>query len=427
MDQYKTIEQYVLEKITPNENDRIQLQEIISNLSTLINKELMKQKSTASIELVGSTAKDTYLKHNLDIDMFILYPPSYPKDTIAQTTLQIGRTILSNTEECYAEHPYIRGRFFTYKVEIVPCYQIADTVQKISAVDRTPFHTQYIKNHLQEAQKQEVRLLKQFLKGINCYGAEAEIQGFSGYLCELLILKFHSFHQLLSHAQQWKKLTTLSLTDHPIPSFLDPLIFIDPVDPERNVAAAVSPRSFHRFITACASYLEDPKKTFFFPKPITVWSLEKIKQIMNKQSAAFIGIRFNKPQIINENLYPQLRKACKAIARASTREGFTIYDTCFHIDTKKGKVYILIKTDKAPLSETYTHEGPPLSLQKNTKEFIKKWKNHPATIKTPFQQNERTYVTVRRAYQNLSDYLTHHLLTFSLGKQIGRASGRDRV
>ncbi|MDG6219343.1 MAG: hypothetical protein QCI00_07870, partial [Candidatus Thermoplasmatota archaeon] len=260
---------------------------------------------------------------------------------------------------------------------------------------------------------------------INCYGAEAEVQGFSGYLCELLILKFHSFHQLLSHARHWKRLTTLSLTDHPIPSFSDPLIFIDPVDPERNVAAAVSPHSFHRFINACNSYLKHPKTTFFFPKPITAWSLEKIKEVVNKQPAVYLGIRFKKPQIINENLYPQLRKACKAIENASTREGFSIYDTCFHIDTKKDKVYILIKTDKAPLSETYTHEGPPLSLQKNTKEFIKKWKNHPATIKAPFQQNERTYVGVRRAYQNLSDYLNHHLLTFSLGRHIDASLAQE--
>jgi tRNA nucleotidyltransferase (CCA-adding enzyme) len=418
MNQPNTIEREVLKKITPAKKDRMKLEKTITALIKKVNENLIKHQQKALIELVGSTAKDTYLKDNLDIDLFIIYPPIETEEKIAQTTLQIGRNILNDTEECYAEHPYIRGDFLGFKVELVPCYQITDASEKISAVDRTPLHTKYVKKHLEEKQKQDVRLLKQFLTGIGCYGAEAEIQGFSGYLCELLIIKFHSFHNLLSHVKKWKKGIKITLTDHPIPDFEDPLVFIDPVDKDRNVAAAVVLQTFQRFITASNDYLHQPKETFFFPKQTKPWSLNQIKKTLNKQEASYIGIKFEKPKIIKENLYPQIRKACTAIQKQSIEEEFSIYDIRFYIDNKSNLIYIIIKTSEKPLSETFAHRGPPIKLKKNTKEFIEKWKDNPATVKPPVQQNGRTFVTVKREYRYIKNYLQDNLPLFSLGKHL---------
>jgi tRNA nucleotidyltransferase (CCA-adding enzyme) len=187
------IEKKVLKVVTPSQSDRKKLEEVVQDLKKQVKQEIAKRNLPASIEIVGSTAKDTYLKNNLDIDLFIVFPTTFSKENIAHNSLSIGRKILKNTEECYAEHPYIRGYFKNYKAEIVPCYKIESASQKLSAVDRTPLHTKYVKEHLHESQKQEVRLFKQFLIGIGCYGAEAEIEGFSGYLCEIVIMKYGSF------------------------------------------------------------------------------------------------------------------------------------------------------------------------------------------------------------------------------------------
>ncbi len=418
MNQFNTIEQEILATITPSKVDREQLQNIILQITEIVEDKLKDKHQSAVIELVGSTAKDTFLKDNLDIDLFIIFPPTVPEETITSSTLQIGREILEKSEECYAEHPYIRGYFKSYKVELVPCYQITDASEKISAVDRTPLHTRYINQYLEEQQKQDVRLLKQFLTGIGCYGAEAEVQGFSGYLCELLILHYKDFHHLLHKAIQWKEGMKLSLLSHPIPEFEDSLVFIDPVDKDRNVAAAVAPHRFQQLITASNEYLKKPKKTFFFPNPTTPWTMDVIKNKVHNQKERYLGIRFLKPKIINENLYPQIIKTCKAIKKASIQEGFAIYDTRFHIDIKSNLIYIIIKTDDTPLSETYTHIGPPVKLKKNTKDFIDKWKEHPDTITPPFQKENRTYVIVKRAYRQLHEYLEINLSTFSLGKHL---------
>jgi len=327
---HNEIEEIVLSRVTPSKDDREKLEETIEEVTEKVREELNSRGINAEIELVGSTAKDTYLKDNLDIDVFLVYPRNLNRELIAEYTLSIGRKLLENTEECYAEHPYIRGYFKEFKIEIVPCYRIEDASQRKSAVDRTPLHTRFIKSNLKEYQKQEVRLLKQFLRGIGCYGAEAEIQGFSGYLCELLIIKYDNFRTLLSKVKNWRYGETIKFYDNAIPSFDTPLIVIDPVDKDRNAAAAVSKEKFDLFTIAAREYLEKPRVTFFFPNPVIPWSLKEIGEKMH--TAKYIGIRFRKPDILSENLYPQIRKTMKSIRRYSEKQGFKIHDIKFHID-----------------------------------------------------------------------------------------------
>ena len=137
------IERKVLGLVAPSPDDRRELEDIIQELIELVKQEIKKRKLPVSIELVGSTAKDTYLKNSLDIDLFLLFPTAISKGDIARNALSIGRLLLKNTEECYAEHPYIRGYFKDRKVEIVPSYKVENASQKLSAVDRTPLHTRY--------------------------------------------------------------------------------------------------------------------------------------------------------------------------------------------------------------------------------------------------------------------------------------------
>jgi tRNA nucleotidyltransferase (CCA-adding enzyme) len=219
MNKNAEIQQQVLSKITPLKKDRNHLENIINKVIEIVKKQIETNKIQAKIELVGSTAKDTFLKNNLDIDIFLKFPSEIKKEIMAKQTLSIGRKILTDTEECYAEHPYIRGTYNDYKVELVPCYEINDASQKISAVDRTPLHTKYIKENITENQKQQVRIFKQFLHGIRCYGAEAEIEGFSGYLCEILILYFDLFDYLIKDAITWKKGKKFTLLKQKIPEF----------------------------------------------------------------------------------------------------------------------------------------------------------------------------------------------------------------
>lgn len=412
------IEKQVLEKVIPSKEYRKKLELTVEEIRKIIKKEIENRKINATVKLVGSIAKDTFLKNNLDIDFFIVFPTKTPKEEITKNVLKIGRKILKDTEETYAEHPYIRGYFKNYFVEIVPSYKIENAKQKLSAVDRTPLHTKFVIKNLKEKQKNDVRLLKQFLKGINCYGAEAQVEGFSGYLCEILIIKYKTFENLLKYAQKWKFGQKIAIKNGKYPDFETPLVLIDPVDSERNVASALSKIKFDLFKKACKSYLKNPKITYFFPNDIKPWSLEKIKKELEKQNCKYISVKFDKPDIIDENLYPQIRKTARSIKEACERLDFKIFDTNYYINSKENKIYIILKTEKKGLPKTVRHAGPPLKLKKNAEDFKDKWKNDARVTKKPYQENGRLYIEMKRAFVDISDFLKNKLKNLSLGKDL---------
>ena len=87
----------------------------------------------------------------------------------------------------------------------------------------------YLSN-LRPEQHDQVRLLKQFLKGIGVYGADAKVCGFSGYLAELLVLRYGDFDQAIVAGVSWTAGTVLSMAEEAGSGFRTPLVFIDPVD-----------------------------------------------------------------------------------------------------------------------------------------------------------------------------------------------------
>ena len=59
--------------------------------------------------------------------------------------------------------------------------------------------------HLKTNQEKEVRLLKRFMKMVGTYGSEFKVGGFSGYLCELMIIRYGSFLKVLKGVfDHWK-------------------------------------------------------------------------------------------------------------------------------------------------------------------------------------------------------------------------------
>ena len=97
----------------------------------------------------------------------------------------------------------------------------------------------------------DVLLLKQFMKGIGVYGSELKVGGFSGYLAELLVLCYGSFAGVLQAAIRLEagnvhrpgRASGKKTHD-------EPLVVVDPVDPNRNVAAALTLDKMFQFAAA---------------------------------------------------------------------------------------------------------------------------------------------------------------------------------
>ena len=242
----------VLEKIRPGKKENKKIDEIARNLKDKAIKEGAKPL------VVGSVAKGTNLK-GADIDLFIRFDE---KINLKKDGLEIARKILPNGKELYAQHPYLRGEIEGIGIDVVPCYTIKDSSKSISAVDRTPFHTKWVNQNI-TGREDEVRLTKQFLKGAGAYGANASIGGFSGYLVEILIIKYGNFEALIHEISQWRPPVIIQNVEGAPKAAI---MIKDPVDEKRNVSAGVTLKGLGAAILAAKGFLNNPKLEFFFPK-----------------------------------------------------------------------------------------------------------------------------------------------------------------
>src|SRR3990170_1874977 len=231
------------EKITPTAADRAKMQALATELVGKVAAACKEFGVEAVVRVEGSVAKDTWLREEPDLDIFMRMPTTIPRKSLGETSLKIAKKATEGSVqiERFAEHPYLEVFVNRTRVNIVPCYNTKPG-EWLSATDRTPFHTDYVNEHLDKSLRSEVRLLKKFMQGIEVYGAEIRIGGFSGYLCELVVLHYGLFSEVLKAFAQYTVRRIIDIEDYYVQRerelqllFPEPLVIIDPVDKGRNV------------------------------------------------------------------------------------------------------------------------------------------------------------------------------------------------
>lgn len=413
-----SLENEVLLRIIPTEEQKRRVAAATRQLVVSVRKEVERMELDLKVILVGSVAKDTYL-YKPDIDVFVAFPPNTDRGDLEAIGLYLGKRILGG-EQRYAEHPYIHGVWQGFEVDLVPCYDLKKAEDLQSAVDRTPFHTQYIKDHLLEEQRDQVRLLKQFMKGIGVYGAEAKVQGFSGYLVELLILKYGDFCSVMKQAIAWRKGETLFLEGRPTARFSTPLVFFDPVDPKRNVSSALSLASHSRFVFACQEYLHEPRLSFFFPRPRRAWTAKRIEREVKRRGTALIAVRMHRPDLIDDNLYPQIRKTLEGAEALLEAQEFCVVDKAFHLEGQRITLLYELMTECLPKGKK--HLGPPVWIPNST-EFLEKWKGK--AISGPFIEGDRWVAQVPRKHVQATKMLRKEMRSAAIGADLKPLKGLE--
>src|SRR5256884_2155604 len=214
-------EDAIHQKILPPPEEDRRIQGVVRDVMRILETKIAAKGLAAKPLLVGSVAKGVHLT-GTEIDIFVTFPPDTPREVLEREGLAFG-DVLERPVRMYAEHPYTRGWYGGFEVEIVPCYRITDATQRMSAVDRTPLHVDYVLGHVKEGQTNEVRLLKAWAEGIGVYGAEAKVLGFSGYLCAPLRLKYATLPGVLASSLSWRPTTVLELDRPPARTFTEPL------------------------------------------------------------------------------------------------------------------------------------------------------------------------------------------------------------
>lgn len=414
------VENEVLRRVKPSPEERERLMLVVQDL-------LSKVDSTAArlgvrgirAKLVGSAARDTWTSGTHDLDIFIPFPVHTNRDELEKCGLMIAREIAKDAdryEERYAEHPYLNMHYRGFDVDMVPCFAVSCTSDMKSAVDRTPFHSEFVKSHI-KGMEDEVLKLKQFMKGTGVYGSELRTQGFSGYLTELLIIHYGSFEEAISGACSWKPGTVIDLQGHGTVAHTEPLVVVDPTDPKRNVAAALSLDRFCRFIDSCCSYLEGPSLLFFFPEPEVPLADEQVLGMIRERETSFVVIVFSKPDIVDDVLYPQLDKMESSVRALLEQHGFTILNSSRWAGKQAA---IMIELMYAELPGLKKHRGPPVWERRHAQSFISKYKGSDDTF--AFYIEDGYYAAdIKRKFTTAKGLLEERLTACSMGKQLNEA------
>ncbi len=303
------------------------------------------------VDLMGSVAKDTFIKGHREMDVFVFIERS---KQVKEALSEIKNALKDKKIEiAYAHHPYLRTYINNIRVDIVPAYYIEEGEKPITAVDRTRLHKDYVLKNIKEEQKDEIRLLKQFLKNINTYGAEIKTEGFSGYFCECLIIKEGNFINALKFFSELK----YQLRDNK-------LFFPDPIDENRNIMASLSERNFLKtFIASRAFFKTKNVEDFFF------FDHSKFK-VYEKA----LSIKFEKPDVVEDIRFGVLKRIARACVNKLNEHGINVKDYYVYEEKEYEKAYDCISFtffDERPIKHKLIR-SPPIYMKEYLKSFVEK-------------------------------------------------------
>jgi tRNA nucleotidyltransferase (CCA-adding enzyme) len=406
----------ILKKITPKKEEYAKIEALSHELEQKIVLAFQREGITAIVRVEGSVAKDTWLSGNPDIDVFMRLPTSIPRKNLGDIGLKIAKKAAGKAKqlERFAEHPYLQIFLGGIRADIVPCYD-AKPGEWQSATDRTPYHTDYIRQHLSKEMRGEVRLLKKFMQGIDVYGAELKVGGFSGYLCELLIMKYSSFAKTIGAFAAYNKRVVLDLGSFYLDRanelallFPEPLVIVDPVDKRRNVASAVQHQNLYTLIGASRAFLEKPAEVFFYsPKPKAL-SAEALRHQLEERGSAIVFLVLGELNAVPDVLWGQLYHSKRSLRTLLETNDFKVLKDGVWSNEKTQSIF-MFEIEQQLLPNIKKHLGPPLEREAECKKYLAKYGDNDQVISGPYIEDGRWLVELPRKTSDASLLLREKL------------------
>src|SRR5215210_5194154 len=354
---------------------------VAQEAKALVDSYVTQLDGVVDVVFGGSFAKGTWLPDHADIDIFVRIKPFVGIEKFEELGREIGSKALKNygPKLRYSDHPYVEVFIKKVRVNVVPCYDVEQGKWQ-SAADRSPFHTQYISSHFDNEKKRHARLLKKFFKSVGIYGAEISREGFSGYVSEVLVLKYCSFENVLRSAADWQERQIIAVCDYDsdfVKAFNSPLIIIDPVDNRRNLGTAISPESIAKFMLAARTFLEKPSLEFFREGNKKYRGRGPSKKLLLLPNVLVVEFSHQKksPDII----WGQLKRSINAIAKQLELAHFEVLRmSCITDESSSAALAFLLESITLP---AYTKKkGPEISRRNDTASFLSNRRSKPLVI-----------------------------------------------
>jgi tRNA nucleotidyltransferase (CCA-adding enzyme) len=265
-----------------------------------------------------------------------------------------------------------------------------------------------MKKSLTLKMKNEVRILKTFLKSNKIYGAEIAKQGFSGYISEVLIFEFGNFENLIKSISNIKENQIIGTTSK---SFDTAIVVIDPIDSNRNLAAAISNENIGKFILICRALKEKPSLEFF--------KIKKSK-ISKKFWSNLLIVKFEFKARSSDIIWGQIKRATSSLSTQLELGGFTVLRSKSHTDEQK-EAYLIFFLESTKISEIYQKSGPEFFREDSAHSFISKNLNNAELV---WVGNNRKIISLeKRKHTNAESFMKEFL---KKNLQIGIPKGLEK-
>lgn len=369
----------ILPKIKPSKEEERKFTAATASFLKLLNEKLKDVQAKAI--LGGSGAKGTWLSGSYDVDIFVPFDLKKYADKSSELSVLLEKALKkafqAKISRLHGSRDYFQVSYQGLLFEVVPILKISKAEQARNITDISPLHSAWVNTHAANL-KDDIRLLKQFCRANNLYGAESYIGGFSGYVLEILTAYYGSFEKVLKATQRWKEKEVVDASKfypsgemalfHINTSKLQsPLIVVDPVDKSRNAAAALSMEKFLLLKELAKKYLQKPAENYFQKEKITP---DFLKEKHKGKSMVLMIVTPTEGK--TDAVGAKLLKGFDFIREKL--QGFSVIHAGW--EWNKGSealFYFVVKKKELPAEEI--RAGPPLKMKDFVADFKKKNKH----------------------------------------------------
>lgn len=379
----------VISGLTPSKEEYSRIDSILALLKSKI------KISSAMVELGGSASKDTWLKGNHDIDVYVKFNIRKYKDKDISKLLGNELKKQFKLRKLHGSRDYYQIEKDNYTIEIIPIIDINHVNEALNITDISPFHCKYVKKY---SKSKEIRLAKSFCKTSGCYGAESYISGFSGYALEILTIHYGSFLNLVKNIAKWQYHTQIGnkkfIKKLNLSKTTGPLILLDPVDNNRNAAAALSNEKYNKFIKICNDFLKKPSNEFFIEK-----IFDELAFIRKHNGCKIIKIEAVPLSGQKDVIGAKLLKCFNYIKNQLAMKDFKVIGSAWFWNNN-GNACLYFVLDKKQLEKMIKHYGPPVKKLKFAEAFAKKYSK-----KNVKKEGNRLYVMIKRKFTRPDEFI----------------------
>ena len=392
--------QDVLKEIRPKGDALKNSQQIVDRLNDLLKKSRVDAVSVVG----GSVAKNTHIKY-YDCDIFVKFSLNYKGEDISKVLEKVIRPM--KPEVLHGSRDYFQVTANKTVYEIIPVLDVKNPIQADNVTDMSPMHIEWVKSNIKNL-ADDIRLAKVFCKAQGVYGAESYINGFSGYMVEILVIHYNGFQRMINGVANWRPRQVIDVKGYYLGESVfnsinksklqSPIVVIDPVQKERNAAAALSEDKFGKFVLAAKRFIEKPSKDFFYEKEFSINDL--------KRESKYLGTQLIVLEVVPQDgrkdaVGSKLIQAWDHIKKWIDIYEFKVFDHGWHWSDSTNKAYFWYMTYPKELPAFKKHPGPLVhSGDVHVKKFIEIHKN-------VMIENSRLFAKVKREFTTVKDCVKH--------------------